>query len=50
VSARPALVSSHGLARAPARNARTQPVRRTNETSTERAGRRAGPPAATEGR
>jgi hypothetical protein len=39
VSARPPLVSSHGLARASARNARTQRMRRTNGTSAERAGR-----------
>ena len=36
------VVSSHGLARASARNARTQPMRRTNETSTRREGRYAG--------
>jgi hypothetical protein len=50
VSARPTLVSSHGLARASARNARTRPMRRTDETSTERAGRHAGPATTSEGR
>jgi hypothetical protein len=46
VSARLTVVSSHGLARASARNARTQPMGRTNGTIAERAGRH----AVTEGR
>jgi len=49
VSARPTVVSSHRLARASARNARTQPMRRTDETTTARAGRHLGPAAASEG-
>jgi hypothetical protein len=46
VSNRLTVVSSHGLARASARNARTQRTGRTDGTSTKRAGRH----ALTEGR
>jgi hypothetical protein len=50
VSVRPTVVSSHGLPRASARNARTQPMRRTDGTTTDCAGRHVGEATATDGR
>ncbi len=50
MSTRLTVVSSHGLARASARYARTQRMRRTNGTTTGRAGRHVGPATASEGR
>ena len=44
------VVPSHPLARASARYARTQPMRRTTETSTERAGRPTSARTVSEGR